>query len=131
MGEYKAAAADRQLDAAFGALSHSSRRAMLERLSDGRATVTQIAEQFPDALNTVSRHLKVLEHAGLIERSVEGREHHLSLNLAHLLEAMQWAARQAEFWHRRLDALEAQFAAAKTPARTRHKSKRGTHAPSD
>lgn len=103
---------------------------MIERLSAGPATVTQIAEHFPESLNTVSRHLKVLEGAGLIERSIEGREHHLSLNLAHLMEAMQWAARQAEFWHRRLDALEAQLSAkAKTLAR--QKPKRGSHAPTD
>jgi DNA-binding transcriptional ArsR family regulator len=144
MGERLQARSACQLDAVFGALSHPARRAMIERLSEGRATVTQIADQFPESLNTVSRHLKVLESAGLVERSIEGREHHLSVNLAHLMEAMQWAARQADFWHRRLDALESQVSAtastfalrasADKKARTlqsRAKTKRGSHGPTD
>lgn len=141
MGERLQARSTRQLDAVFGALSHPARRAMIERLSEGRATVTQIADQFPASLNTVSRHLKVLEGAGLVERSIEGREHRLSLNVAHLVEAMQWAARQADFWHRRLDALETQLAAraqataatatAKAIALHKTKTKRGSHGPTD
>lgn len=138
MGERLPARSVRQLDAVFGALSHPARRAMIERLSEGRATVTQIADQFPESLNTVSRHLKVLESAGLVERSIEGREHHLSLNLAHLMEATQWAARQADFWHRRLDALESQLSArahsaatAKAVALHKTKTKRGSHGPTD
>ena len=121
MDERQQARASHQLDAVFGALSHPDRRMMIERLASGRSTVTQIADHFPASLNTVSRHLKVLERAGLIERSVEGREHHLSLNLAHLMEAMQWSARQADFWHRRLDALEMAMA----------KRKKGPHGPTD
>jgi DNA-binding transcriptional ArsR family regulator len=136
MGERLQARSARRLDAVFGALSHPARRAMIERLSEGRATVTQIAEQFPESLNTVSRHLKVLESAGLVERSVEGREHHLTLNLAHLMEALQWAARQADFWHRRLDALESQLSAraqatATAKAIALQKTKRGSHGPTD
>ena len=64
-----------QLDNVLAALSHPSRRAILDRLSQGPARVTEIAEPFDMSLNAVSKHLKILEAAGLVRRDVQGREH--------------------------------------------------------
>jgi DNA-binding transcriptional ArsR family regulator len=88
---------DRALDAVFTALGHATRRAILAQLARGPTTVTAVAAHFPVALNTVSKHLKVLEAARLVAREVVGREHRLSLDPAPLGDALQWAARQAAF----------------------------------
>lgn len=94
------------LDSVFAALGDPTRRAILVRLRRSRATVTEIAEPFDVSLNAISKHLKVLERAGLIRRERLGREHHLSLNAAPLAEASDWIATYREFWERRLDVLE-------------------------
>src|SRR5579872_5596717 len=88
----KRPAEDDRLDAVFGALSDRTRRAMLRRLSKGAATVGELAEPFPISLPAVSRHLRVLEEAGLVERRVDGRIHHCSLDGAKLLQAETWLA---------------------------------------
>jgi DNA-binding transcriptional ArsR family regulator len=94
------------LDRTFHALAHPIRRAILARLVERSATVLEIADQFPISLNGVSKHLKVLEHAGLIRRSIEGRTHHCSLEAANLREAGAWIDYYRPYWEQRLDALE-------------------------
>ena len=95
------------LDSTYAALADPSRRAILARLRDGRLRVTEIAEPFDISLNAVSKHLKVLEHAGLIRRTVRGRDHFLALEAGPLGEAAEWIEGYRLFWEQRIDALEA------------------------
>ena len=95
------------LDGAFAALADPTRRAIVSRLARGPARVTDIAERFPMSLNAVSKHLKVLEGAGLVRRRRAGREHHLELRPAPLREIARWASRYERFWNEKLDALAA------------------------
>lgn len=75
-------------------------------LAGGDVTVGILADQFPISFNGVSKHVKVLEQAGLVQRRVSGREHWLRLRPAPLREASQWLEHYREFWDTRLDALE-------------------------
>ena len=94
------------LDRTFAALSDPTRRAILARLRDGPATVGEVAEPFPMSLNGISKHVQVLERAGLVEREVKGREHRLYLRAEPLRAASDWTTRYREFWEERIDALE-------------------------
>jgi DNA-binding transcriptional ArsR family regulator len=96
-----------RLDQAFAALSDPTRRAIVSRLARRPARVTDVAGRFPMSLNAVSKHLKVLEGAGLIKRRRAGREHHLELRPAPLREIARWTLRYERFWNEKLDALEA------------------------
>lgn len=78
---------------------------MLDRLRDGPLTVTELARPYAMSLNGVSKHVKVLERAGLIARTISGREHSCRLNAAALSDAMEWMSYYPEFWSGRLDAL--------------------------
>jgi len=102
MGEYQSA----RLDGVFNALCDPTRRAILARLTDADARVTEIAGDFPISLNSISKHIRMLERAGLLRRSIVGRDHVLSLNAAPLAEAMAWIERYRRFWEDRLAALE-------------------------
>ena len=102
MGEYKSI----RLDAVFNALGDPTRRAILARLQTADARVTDIAGDFPISLNSVSKHIRLLERAGLLRRSVRGREHLLSLNAEPLAEAAAWMEHYRKFWEERLAALE-------------------------
>src|SRR5262245_29908235 len=102
MGEYQSA----QLDGVFSALCDPTRRAILARLTDTDARVTDIAADFPISLNSISKHIRMLERAGLVTRSVQGRDHVLSLNAGPLAEASEWIERYRRFWEGRLAALE-------------------------
>ena len=102
MGESKSSA----LDAVFGAVSDATRRAILARLAISDARVTEIAGDFPISLNSTSKHIKVLERAGLVTRQVMGRDHVLSINAQPLLEASEWVHHYRNFWEDRLAALE-------------------------
>lgn len=95
------------LDAVFSALSDPTRRAILQRLANGTASVTEIAEPFSAAMSlpAISKHLRVLETAGLIVREREGRVHHLRLRPAALKDAAQWLAFYRQFWDEQLDSL--------------------------
>jgi DNA-binding transcriptional ArsR family regulator len=95
------------LDSVFYALGDPTRRAILSRLRKAPATVTEVAEPFDVSLNAVSKHLKVLERAGLIARRRVGREHHLSLNAAPLGRAARWLIDYQAFWESKLDRLDA------------------------
>lgn len=102
MGEYKSDG----LDAVFNALCDPTRRAILARLTDSDARVTELASKFPISLNSVSKHIRMLERAGLLSRSIVGRDHVLSLNAAPLEEAQAWIEKYRRFWEGRLAALE-------------------------
>ena len=94
------------LNSTYAALADPSRRAILSRLRGGAARVTEIAEPFDMSLNAVSKHIRVLERAGLIRREISGRDHFLSVNVEPLIEASGWIEEQKTFWEGRLDALE-------------------------
>jgi DNA-binding transcriptional ArsR family regulator len=102
MGEYQTA----RLDGVFNALGDPTRRAILARLSESEARVTEIADEFPISLNSVSKHIRMLERAGLLSRTVQGRDHVISLNAAPLAEAAVWIEQYRTFWEGRLAALE-------------------------
>ena len=93
----------------LGAVSHPSRRAILDRLARGPARVTEIAEPFDMSLNAVSKHLKVLEAAGLIRREVVGREHVIELDAAPLHAVSGWVHEYERFWMQHLDRVEKHF----------------------
>jgi DNA-binding transcriptional ArsR family regulator len=96
----------RTLDLLFGALADSTRRAILERLATGEATVTELAAPFPISLPAISRHLKVLERASLITRSQRGRWRGARLSPASLGAATTWLAQQERLWAERIDRLD-------------------------
>lgn len=98
-------AAAQAVDRSFAALSHPVRRAILDRLCDGALTVGEIAAPFAMKKPTLSRHLKVLEDAGLIARSVHGRQHRCRLRADGLREVRAWIDRYDRFWNSQLDAL--------------------------
>ncbi len=93
-------------DAAFAALANATRRDILARLTTGEVTVGGLADAYDMSLNAVSKHLKVLEDAGLIDRRIEWREHHIRLNPKPLREVAEWLELYRAFWENRLDALE-------------------------
>ena len=97
------------LSVVLGAISHPSRRAILDRLADGPARVTEIAAPFDMSLNAVSKHLKVLEGAGLVDREVQGRDHLIRFRGDPLRMVSQWVHEYERFWNQRLDRLEQHF----------------------
>lgn len=100
---------DSSLDAVLLALADPTRRAILARLARGRARVTELAEPFSMSLNSVSKHIRVLERARLIRRQVRGREHLLSLDPKPLDQTAAWLDGQRALWTRRLLALDDLF----------------------
>lgn len=88
------------------ALADPIRRKILERLSRGEARVTDIASAFPISLNSVSKHIRMLERARLVERRVIGREHLMRLRFEPLDAAQDWIAKQRNFWAQRLQAMD-------------------------
>ena len=96
------------LDAVFSALADPTRRAILARLARGEATVNELAEPFPISQPAISRHLKVLESAGLISMGVDAQRRPRRMEAAPLEEASEWLERYREIWesnYQRLDAL--------------------------
>ena len=102
----EAASRTARLDAVFAALADPTRRAIIERLSAGEARVTEVAEPFPMSLNAVSKHIRVLEASGMIERHRRGRDHVLSINTTSLDEIDGWIEATRRYWEKRLDAME-------------------------
>lgn len=100
------------LDNTLIALADPTRRAILQRLSRGEARVTELARPFSISLNSVSKHIRILERARLVRRRRAGREHLLSLNAAPLDEAAEWIETQRSAWKARLRALDALLSAA-------------------
>jgi DNA-binding transcriptional ArsR family regulator len=102
----EAASRTARLDAVFAALADPTRRAIIERLSRSEARVTEVAEPFHMSLNAVSKHIRVLEASGVVERHRKGRDHILSINTRSLDEVDGWIGRTRRFWEQRLDAME-------------------------
>jgi len=100
-------AEERRLDAVFHALSNRTRRALLKSLAAGPARVTELAEPHEMSLNAVSKHLFVLERAGLIRRTREGNVQSCVLDASPLASAEEWIAGYRSFWDRKLDRLAA------------------------
>lgn len=95
-----------ELDTVFHALGDATRRRMLGELAGGSRTVSELAEPFDMSLAAVSKHIKVLESAGLISREVRGRTHVCRLEPGPLASAYEWLAFYERFWTSRLDILE-------------------------
>jgi DNA-binding transcriptional ArsR family regulator len=100
----------RPLDLAFAALADPGRRTMVERLTRGPASVSQLAEPLPMSLSAVVQHLKVLEDAGLVKSRKVGRVRTCTLVPKTLLTAEAWIADRRSFWEQQLDRLEAYLA---------------------
>ena len=94
------------LSATFAALSDPTRRAILARLAKGEALVGELADPFTISLPAISRHLKVLQQAGPIERKAEAQWRRCALNPESLIEAASWIDRYSDFWESRFDARE-------------------------
>ena len=94
------------LNQIFSALSDPTRRAILLRLTAGEATVTEVAEPFAMTLPAISKHLRVLEEAGLLARRKDGRTHYLHLKADTLKDAADWLAHYKRFWEAQIDSLE-------------------------
>jgi DNA-binding transcriptional ArsR family regulator len=88
---------------AFRALAHPLRRDIVERLTEGPATVGDVTRDFGVSKPTISRHLKLLEEAGVVSRMIDGRTHRLALRPEALTEAADWLVRQRERWERLFD----------------------------
>jgi len=101
-----AALADDRLDRTFAALADPTRRAILATLASGEATVTELAAPFDMSLPAVSKHLKVLERAGLISRGRERQWRPARLDAAPIEEVAEWADRYRRFWDERYDRLD-------------------------
>lgn len=96
-----------RFDVVFAALSDPTRRSIVRRLADGEATVLELAEPFPISLPAISRHLKVLERAGLISRGRDGQRRPCRLRPEPLVEIAAWAEHTRATWEHRLDRLDA------------------------
>ena len=105
---------DTGLNNIFFALADPTRRAILGRLVKGPATVGALAEPFAISAPAISKHLKILGRAGLIERNIVGREHHCQLHTQALEAAEDWLRFHRAFWETRLDELEAVLQQEKT-----------------
>jgi DNA-binding transcriptional ArsR family regulator len=110
-----AVSAPDRFDAVFAALSDPTRRSIVRRLADGEATVLELAHPFPISLPAVSRHLKVLESAGLIHRGRDGQRRPCRLQPEPLVEIAAWAEHTRAAWEQRIDRLEAHLQRASDP----------------
>jgi DNA-binding transcriptional ArsR family regulator len=114
---------DDRLDETFAALANSTRRAILARLAAGEATVNELAEPFELSLPTISKHLKVLERAGLIERSHRAQFRPCTLDPRPLQELSTWAEQYRPIWEDRFDRMSTYLESAQLP-----KPPKGRHA---
>lgn len=94
------------LDLVFGALADPTRRAILDRLAHGEATVGQLAAPFNVSRPAISKHLRVLERAHLVRRTPDGRMSRCELDAGPMREAADWVERYREFWEQQLDSLK-------------------------
>lgn len=106
MVEYKSAG-ETDIDRALSALADPTRRAIFARLAGGERRVSELAEPFQMSLAAVSKHIRKLEHAGLVRRRRAGREHYLSARRPAFDQAAAWFDRHRSFWNASLDRLEA------------------------
>ncbi|MGD0967604.1 MAG: metalloregulator ArsR/SmtB family transcription factor [Candidatus Aquilonibacter sp.] len=101
---------NRALDGVFAALSDPTRRRIVERLARGRLTVGEIASEFSVSQPAISKHLKVLERAGLLQRQIDGRVHHCRLDPKAMQDASTWIEEQRRFWEAAFSRLDDYFA---------------------
>jgi len=99
--------ASARLDDVFHALTDATRRQMLRSLATRERTISELAEPFDMSLAAASKHVKVLERAGLVRRTVQGRTHYCRLDPRPLAGAQEWLSFYEKFWSERLDTLEA------------------------
>lgn len=95
-----------KLDEVFGALANSTRRAMLARLAEGEATVNELAEPFNLSLPTISKHIKVLEHAGLITRGHDAQYRPCKIDVRPLQEVSDWTEQYRHIWEERFEQMD-------------------------
>jgi DNA-binding transcriptional ArsR family regulator len=107
------------LDLVFSAVADPTRRAILASLRGGPASITTLAEPFDMSFSAVSKHVLVLERAGLVEREIVGREHQCRLSPRPFEEASDWFESYRAFWESRLEALEARVLEARRRRRRR------------
>jgi DNA-binding transcriptional ArsR family regulator len=112
------------LDAAYSALASDVRRAIVAQLVERDRRVTELARPFDVTLQAISKHVRVLEAAGLVRRRIEGRDHWLSLDPEPLAAAGSWIETTRRFWESRLDALDALLAESGPSGPTEPKAKR-------
>ena len=108
MVHHRAAAAN--IDSIAAAISHRTRRAIIDRLARGPARISDVAQPFSMSLTGFCKHVRVLERAGLVRRTRRGRNNTLQLAPEPLREVAQWLLRYEQFWNSRLDRLEQFFA---------------------
>ena len=120
---YKQPAPD-PLDATFAALADPTRRAILSRLASGDASVTELAEPFAMSQPAISKHLKVLERAGLISRSRDAQRRPRRLEAVRLGEATEWLERYREFWEESFQRLDTLLDELKAKGKRRRRTKR-------
>ena len=97
---------EQQIDDVFFALSHPVRRAVLERLAQEDLSVSDVSEPFDESPSQMTKHLHILERAGMLSRQKMGRVHKLHMEPEPMKEIMDWVARYQKCWDNRLDALE-------------------------
>jgi DNA-binding transcriptional ArsR family regulator len=107
------------LDEVFSALADPTRRQILVRLTEGEATVGELAEPFDMSLPAISKHLGVLEDAGLVVREKDGRTRRCRLVAEPMQEALGWIAQYGRFWEAQFDSLEGFLSESKSKARRR------------
>jgi DNA-binding transcriptional ArsR family regulator len=113
-----------QLTDVLTAISHPTRRAIIGKLANGPARFLDIAEPFDVALNAVTKHLKLLERAGLIEREKQGREVLISLRAEPLRQVANWVHEYERFWSERLDVFEEHFRKQQLRKKTKTRGKK-------
>lgn len=118
-----------RLDAVFHALADRTRRAMLQQLAHEPMSVGALAAPFDMSLAAASKHIKVLERAGLVERSVRGRSHLCRLDARAMHGGMEWLRHYERFWNQRLDALAAALEADATSSHPPARRPRGSKSP--
>jgi DNA-binding transcriptional ArsR family regulator len=116
--------ADRVLNTTFAALADPTRRAIIARLASGDASVAELAEPFAISQPAISKHLKVLERAGLISRSQDAQRRPRRLEAKPLAEATEWLERYREFWEENYERLDALLEVMKTKQKKRKSTKR-------
>ena len=116
-----------ELDDTLIALADETRRSILKHLASGEARVTEVAAPFDISLNSVSKHIRLLERAGLVRRRIAGRDHFLALEPKPFDDLTQWMLKTREFWSSRLDSLEAALRAEDAIEAARNKSSTPPH----
>jgi DNA-binding transcriptional ArsR family regulator len=109
------------LNVTFAALADPTRRRILEKLSHQQQRVTDLAEPFAMSLPAVSKHLRILEDAGLLTRQRQGREHHLQLESAPMQQAQLWIEQYRKFWEGSLDSLASYLEKTNQPKKKKRK----------